>query len=915
MALIANNKSILITYRYGNNMHDLETLLITDDFIEASKITRWLDLWGYNVKTTIFSNNHFFSDDLLNNDLILIDIAIDNENIGKKVLEIIKQTIKVPVIYFTSSTGEKLLNLPESLPSIEKPVNAKELKLTMEMELYKSKMEWALHQSEKKYKLLVENADDPMAIISKDGEFVLVNHSAARYFGDVPEDLNGKNMWDILPKQYADSLMRSIENVIESGKGIVTNEKTIINKRDKWFSSKIQPIKDHDGSISSIQLIARDITLQKKIEKDLIDRENFFSGTLNDMQTFVAVLKPTGEVIFVNNTPLEIIGKKFRDVEGLLFYETPWWDYSEEVKRSIKRDIELCAKGKIIGHEIQVNSLNGMIWIDYSMHPVYNSNGKVKYLVPEGRDISNIKKAKKALSAEKNRFMSLTENAPFGMVLIDENGVYKYINPKFVDIFGYTLDEIPNGKEWFKRAFPNVEKRRDAVLTWKNDFKEASPGEKRPRTYEVHCKNGEKKIVDFVPVLLENNEYLMTVDDITERQIAENALQQSEERFRTVASSAVDAIIITDLEGRIVFCNDSLQRIFGYHEQDIIGEAVDMLIPGRYKEEFVRRQEKFKLTGKHMLSGKLFESYGHRKDGSEFPIEISITAWDVDGERFTTSIIRDITERKLVEYELRGSEEKFRQMTENIEEVFWIIDPKMSQLLYISPAYQKVWGCSRESLFDNPRSWIESIHPEDRKEVVDTIFRTSHEVRTEKKGIEYRIRRPDGSIRWIWGKAFTLRKEDHKIQRIAGVAVDITQLKKAEENYRNLFDNISVGVYRCTVGPHSKFVDANPALLDMFGYKKTEILAIKASYLFQDSEDKIKFDYKIMKFGHVKNEELNFKKHDGTPFIASVSAFVIRDDFGNIKYYDGVIQDITKIKEMEKTIKISDPIALFNRSE
>ena len=166
--------------------------------------------------------------------------------------------------------------------------------------------------------------------------------------------------------------------------------------------------------------------------------------------------------------------------------------------------------------------------------------------------------------------MSLTENAPFGMVLIDKHGVYKYINPKFHEMFGYELDEIPNGKEWFRKAFKDPEKRHEVILTWKNDFNNALPGEKKPRTYEVTCKNGERKIIDFLPVLLENKEYLMTVDDITERQMAENALQQSEERFRTVASSAVDAIIITDLEGSIVFCNNSLQRIFGYNEQDIL---------------------------------------------------------------------------------------------------------------------------------------------------------------------------------------------------------------------------------------------------------------------------------------------------------------------------------------------------------
>ncbi len=900
-------------YGYGKKMKNPKILLITEDAMEATKIIRWLNLWNYIVKSMGFENKLLSPENLLKYNLILVELPNKDNSEVMKVFDTFKNFVDIPVICFSSRGDDYKIDFHKNFFYIEKPIDPKELKLTIEMAMYRHQMEMALHESERKYKLLIENADDPIAIVKGDGTFLLVNDSGAKYFGGIPGDFKGKKMWDVFPTEQANSQMKSIKKVIETGKGSVVEEKTIINRKERWFSTKLQPITDSNGSISSVQLIARDITKNKNIEFDLIGRESFFSRILNDLHSFVAVLKPTGEIIFINNTPLELIGKKLEDVEGKIFYETQWWDYSEVVKSSLKEDIELCATGKSLSHEIQINSLNGLIWIDFSMHPVYDSNGNVKYLVPEGRDISNIKNTKKALHEENNRFMSLSENAPFGMVLISKNGDYKYMNPKFIELFGYHLEEIPNGREWFRRVFKDPKKRYEAMLTWKNDFKNALPGEKKPRTYEVTTRSGEKKIIDFLPVLLENKEYLMTVNDVTDRKMAENALQQSEERFRTVASSAVDAIIITDLEGSIVFSNDSLQRIFGYNENDIFGKSVNMLMPGRYKDEFKRNQVQFKLTGRHMLSGKLFESYGRRKDGSEFPIEISITAWEVSGERFTTSIIRDITERKLVEYELKSSEEKFRQMTENIQEVFWIIDPKMSQLLYISPAYQNVWGCSRESLFDNPRSWIESIHPEDRKQVIDTIFRTPHEIQSKGNGIEYRIKRPDGSIRWIWGKAIPLKNDKNRIQRIAGIAVDITRRKKAEDDYKNLFENVSVGVYRCKLGHQSKFVNANPALLEMFGYKKSEILAIKASYLYQDREDKIRFDNDVIKYGRVENQEVKFRKKDGTPFTASVSAFVVKDDSGDIKYYDGVIKDITKFKELEKSIKIIDPVAIFDR--
>ena len=96
-----------------------------------------------------------------------------------------------------------------------------------------------------------------------------------------------------------------------------------------------------------------------------------FQEYFNDLHSFVAVLKPTGELIFINNTPLELIGNKLEDVEGDIFYETPWWNYSEEVKASLKEDIELCATGKSLSHEIQINSKHGLIWIDFSVAPCF----------------------------------------------------------------------------------------------------------------------------------------------------------------------------------------------------------------------------------------------------------------------------------------------------------------------------------------------------------------------------------------------------------------------------------------------------------------------------------------------------------------------------------------------------------------
>ncbi len=123
------------------------------------------------------------------------------------------------------------------------------------------------------------------------------------------------------------------------------------------------------------------------------EKERFHEALLDDMLTFVAVLEPNGDVVFVNNTPLKVGGFELKDVVGRKFYDAPWWTHSDEVYETVKHDIELCRNGETLVHDVQIMIADGsLMWIEYSMHPIFDDEGKVQYLVPEGRDITDRKK-------------------------------------------------------------------------------------------------------------------------------------------------------------------------------------------------------------------------------------------------------------------------------------------------------------------------------------------------------------------------------------------------------------------------------------------------------------------------------------------------------------------------------------------
>ncbi|MEI6153644.1 MAG: HD domain-containing phosphohydrolase [Deltaproteobacteria bacterium] len=158
---------------------------------------------------------------------------------------------------------------------------------------------------------------------------------------------------------------------------------------------------------------------------------------------------------------------------------------------------------------------------------------------------SDHRNAEEQLKHERQKFSVLTKNAPFGMAMIDMDGNFVYINTKFKEIFGYDLSEIPDGRTWFIKAYPDPAYRHTVIALWVEDLKGALPGEKRPRVFTVTCRDGTEKIINFIPVQMETGVNIMTCEDITSRKQTEEDLKQTMEKLRRSLSGTIKVISLT----------------------------------------------------------------------------------------------------------------------------------------------------------------------------------------------------------------------------------------------------------------------------------------------------------------------------------------------------------------------------------
>ncbi len=261
---------------------------------------------------------------------------------------------------------------------------------------------------------------------------------------------------------------------------------------------------------------------------------------------------------------------------------------------------------------------------------------------------------------------------------------------------------------------------------------------------------------------------------IVQRSHVEHALRESEERFRSLVQNSSDIITVLGADGTIVYESPSIERILGYHPTELIGHNVFALV--HPDDQFVAHNALARALqtpdGPHYLQCRFL----HR-DGSWRYLE-SVGANRLDWPMISGIVVnsRDITDRWQAEQALRDEEERFRQLAEHIQDALWMKDVQQNRLIYISPAYNNIWGRSSEQLLADHAAFFDFIHPEDRARVRAIIAQQRHSTYE----VEYRIVHPHGDIRWIWERAFPIRNAQGEVYRIAGIAKDITERKRSE---------------------------------------------------------------------------------------------------------------------------------------
>jgi diguanylate cyclase (GGDEF)-like protein/PAS domain S-box-containing protein len=391
------------------------------------------------------------------------------------------------------------------------------------------------------------------------------------------------------------------------------------------------------------------------------------------------------------------------------------------------------------------------------------------------------------------------------------------------------------------------------------------------------------------------------------RQLDEE-LRKSEARYRTVLDAAFDAIVTITPDGIVRWFNRGAERIFGYRAEEIIGQPVTLLMPERYRELCVAGLHRYLRTGEAHVVGGTTELVGLRKDGSEFPIEMSLGETYEDGERLFTGVIRDVTQRKEIEKALEESGERIRTLLQNTSDIITLLESD-GTIRYISPAVERVTGYSPEKQIGI--SAFGSVHPDDREQALNTFAEVLKEPGLHPP-LEFRVPHKDGSWCYLEHVVNNLL-DDPAVSGVVVTSRDVTErkeserkLREAEQRYRTLIEQGPAVVYIQEIGSPDSAIYMSPQIETLTGYSPEECKdpALRWSMVHPEDREWLQAeDERTGEPGKVFTTEYRVVHRDGGTKWVRNESVLIEDEMSGTRYWQGFMLDITERKAFEEALE------------
>jgi PAS domain S-box-containing protein len=658
---------------------------------------------------------------------------------------------------------------------------------------------------------------------------------------------------------------------------------------------------EYDGH-PAVQAIFTDITERKKTEQTLKESEKKYRDLVELAPDGIVAVNVEGIITSANRSFLalidygseeEIVGKPFTELMTMRMEDIP--KFQEMFKSLMKGESPSPSEFLYVrrdGTSRWAEVHHGLMIKDG--HPV----GVQAIIV----DVTERKNAEKLTQESQQKFEQLFMGNPDAAVYVDPNERVLNVNPRFTELFGYSFDEV-KGK--FLDDFLAPEDRKQEALLL------AQKGREGYLYHETVRRNKKGSLIPVAlssaPIVLQGHHLgdIVLYKDVTERKKAEEALRESEEKFRTFFNQAMDAIFVADAEtGTIIDCNQAAMELVGRTKPELIGKHQRILHPGTDT-----KSEAFSRTFQQHIGereGQVLETQVITKTGEIKEVAIKGSIVELRGRRVLQGIFRDISEQKRMERKLFDEQMRLQSVFDTTPNAIIVIDLN-GKIVDINNQAQRIFGYSSKN--DSVgRSAFESIAERDRQRAIDSMEKTLKQGLT--RNIEYTIIPKDGSERIISVSASVSKDVSGNPAGFVSVIEDITERKKAErtaleiqQNFKALFaGNPEAAVH---VGPDFCVLDVNPMFETLFGYKLDEIKGrnINDVVVPKDKIDEAQMlDYRAEQDKHVSHDTIRRKK-DGSLVPVFVSAAPITVE-GRFLGYMAVYKDIAGLKNTETKLEM-----------